>query len=310
MKNSKVENIYTLKEKFASLVRFYIKRNHVAQADLARIFNLTPSAICQMINCNILFELEQVSIIGKVLKLSDDELFELQSIIYKIRNGASLHSPFNKLVKKLRKGKKYSIADLSCLSQIPRKRLTEFEENFETDITQEELETLSQIFEYKLRDLCNLASMCGHEIIDNDDEEEDDSLNENSSFELTRKVPLIEIDELSIYNNNLDLQAIVNSKIFRYYEHATEKEVIALEASNSLLSIPFPGRTILIAREYNELDPTAKVFVGMDKKECCYLFNRDDFGNFNYFFSGQYFTKAPKLKWRLTIEEIIISTEE
>ena len=308
MKNNKIENVFSLKEKFAHLLQFYIKRSHVSQADLARLFNVTPSAICQMIKCSILFDLEQMNIIAKAIKLKDEELFELTNMLYKLNNGALLHSPFNKLLKKLRKEKKYSIADLSVASQIPRRRLNELEENFETTIHIDEATTLANIYDYSLRDLLKCAKNGMHQIIDPEDD--DNTLGESVQIVQENKIPLMPLKELRYHNSNIGFQALIESKNYNHYEYLSEKEVIAIEADNEFLELPFNGTTIIIAREYHPEDPSAKVFIGMDKKENYYVFSSDTFGNFNHFFTGEYSLKAPNLKWQMTVEEIIIKPQE
>lgn len=303
----KIENIFAMKEKFARLIRFYAQRNHVSQATLANLFGITPSAICQMIDCNILFNLEELSIVAKALKLKEEEHYELQLLLSRIRNGAILHSPFNRLMKKLRKEHKMNISEVSLITKISRARLQEFEENFETNIYLEEAEKLAELYNYKLRDLLKTAEISRHEIII--PEEDGDSLSDNSaSYTLPNHIPLFQIDELSKYETAMGFQGFVDAKKINFYNYTSAKNVVALEADNELLDIPFSGKSILIVREYFEEDPTVKLIIGMDKKESYHLFNYDSFKNYNYLISGKYSVKAPKLKWMLTVEELIIKT--
>ena len=118
------------------------------------------------------------------------------------------------------------------------------------------------------------------------------------------------LNELSCYSNNIGFQVIIETKTCNQYEYISEKDVIAIEADNELLNIPFKGTTILIAREYFTEDPSAKVFIGMDKKENYYVFSSDNVGNCNHLFTGKSSEKSPNLKWQLTIEEIIINPME
>ncbi len=315
MKIINTENMTGMKKEFAAKVRDYLKRSHLPQTNLATLLNLTPSAICQMIDCYILFKPEQLAIIAKALKLTEEEYYDLKSLLFKMRNGSALSSPFNKLMLQLRKTKGCTIAELAKMTKIKRVKLKSIEEDYDVILDFDELAILADTYEYKLHELIKKAENCHHTILGADDD--DDLLNCTLSdsyetpFMKDDLIPMFDIEDFTNHNDNINFDAIVMSSTAETYSYNSDRKVIALKATNELLENPCPGETILIARPKKDDvgDENAKLFVGMSKKHTFYIFYFDRFGNFTPLYGKPTNYKTPTLKWQFVVDEIIIKPE-
>ena len=314
MKIINTENMTSMKKEFAAKVRDYLKRSHLPQTNLATLLNLTPSAICQMIDCYILFKPEQLSIIAKAMKLTEDEYYDLKSLLFKMRNGSALSSPFNKLMLQLRKNKGCTIAELAKMTKIKRVKLKSMEEDYDAILDFDELVSLSTVYDYKLHELIKKAENSHHTILgidDDDDDFQDSTLNDSYSTPFIKDdlIPMFDIEDFTNHNDNINFDAIVMSSTAETYTYSSDRKVIALKATNELLDNPCPGETVLIVRPKQEDDENAKLFVGMTKKRSFYIFYFDRFGNFTPLYGKPTNYKTPTLKWQFTVDEIIIKPE-
>ena len=104
---------------FQENLKKYLKRAKLKQLYLATLLGVTSSAICQMLKCRILMSRQQLQIVCKGLKLSNDETLELQTLLSNMRNGtAELRSPFNKMMKSYRRENNLAISKLSQMTGI------------------------------------------------------------------------------------------------------------------------------------------------------------------------------------------------
>lgn len=311
MKNQEI-----LKMRFASLMRKYTKRNKVRQVHLANMLDVTPSAISQMFDCNIAMGLSQLSLIARALKINDDELFELQALLNKIRNGdVTVRSPFNKLMKKLRRSNHYSIAQLSALTGIGRVVLKAYEDNFAVTIRPQDAEILANLYK------CEVSDLIKNAIIANDDENGETYDNPNveytsvaeaqKGYKQEIQVPILNIDELTVFSTNAGLVNFADARSIDMLPNRTyDCEVVAVIANNEKLNMILPGKTILILKEYDAKDHSANVFLGLDKKGDYIIFSKKKSDIATLLTTKETETVASKIKWQLPIVEIIIQPND
>lgn len=139
-------NATDLRWNIAILLKKYVKRSKLRQYEIAVRLGITASAVCQMVTGKMSMTFSQLNELSKILKLSDDEIYELRSLLVKLRsNGNNLKSPFNIFMRACRRRKHYNLYQLSKATGIQRPRLVRFENDVEFEFTEDDANKLGEV---------------------------------------------------------------------------------------------------------------------------------------------------------------------
>ncbi|MBR1966983.1 MAG: helix-turn-helix transcriptional regulator [Lentisphaeria bacterium] len=296
---------------FSERLKSYLKRSKIKQVYLASVLKVTPSAICQMVQCRILMSQNQLQIICKNLKLTDEETLELQTLLAKIRVGEiNIISPFNRYMKSRRLEAKLSIAKLSNLCGISLVRLRSFEEDLSADFTYADAEKLSKIYnctpEFLLKKLPSFES---HDVVyeyPSANTGRLEAADNSAAYSDLKKVPLLELNAMKQYSGNADLMTFGQVSCNEEIDYCIEKSVIAIKMKSSVIDFSVPGELVLFVSDKKPFIFVSKLFLGMDKEKNFYLLQKfegkDDFYTCKADAAAEVFTE--KLVWTIGIYEV------
>ncbi len=248
-----------LKLKFGKLVSNYLKNIGIRQNDLAERLGVSGSAVSQMMHGKIVPNRQQLDVMCEMLKLSRVQIFELVSMLSKIRTGAeTLLSPFNQSVFSLRCQRGLTQQQLSNLSGVSVAHIQVFETCFEAVPTQEEASRLAPILDCAPEALLQSAGVGG---LSESAIGELEAGEARSSYRAERKIALLDLCDLDGYDGKTPIMEFVSRHTARLIDAAglPAMPLFAVQASGRELSLGLPGMlTVMLSperpEEFRELD--------------------------------------------------------
>ncbi len=146
--------VSNLKKHFCELLKKYLKTAKAKQLDIAKVLDISPSAVSQMLSGSITPKLQQLEAIMEFLQLDRNATAELRDCLARIRSGdQELRSPLNDFIKSERTRNGLTIEKLSQISGIPEDTLVMLENKLNVQPTPYEAVRLASIFN------CNVSEL-------------------------------------------------------------------------------------------------------------------------------------------------------
>lgn len=299
------------KKLFSENIKKYLKRRNLKQLYIATLLDVTPSAVSQMIKCSIFMSQSQLKTVSKGLHLAPEETLEMQTLLANIRNGeGNIKTPFNKLLRSLRREQKFSIAKLSTLTGISRVRLKSFEEELNVIFSEDDAERLSKIYGCSADFLLKKNRISAGSMEYLPEERSANSVlkfsDSEGAYQSQQKIPVVKLNDLINYQESVDIFVFGTLRCYEEMLYDSDKQLIGVSLNAEELDFPFPAETVLMVTARKPLIYVCRLFLCMDSSRKFHILrkieNKDEF----YAATGEDQDKpfAGKIRWSLGIVEI------
>ncbi len=235
-----------LKLKFGRLLGNYLKNVGIRQNDLADRLGVSGSAVSQIIHGKIVPSRRQLDLMCEMLQLDRIQIFELVSLLSKIRTGAeTLVSPFNEMVFALRCQRGLTRQQLSNLSGVSSSHIEVFETCFDAVPTEEEAERIAPILGCSAATLLQKAGVGGFSAAAAPELEAGES---KGGYRAERRIPLLDLCDLDSYDGTSPVMEFASRHAVRGVEAPglMVPELFAVQASGRELALGLPGMLMLV----------------------------------------------------------------
>ena len=251
-------SVTPLKIRFGKLLKDCLKNTDYRQNDLAARLQVTGSAVSQMMHGKIVPNQQQLDAICEMLALDRAKVFELNSMLSRIRTGAeNMLSPFNQTLFALRCQRGLSLQQLSNLSGVSVEHLRVFETCFEAYPTLDEVNRIAPILDCSPAALLQSAGVGGLNpslIAGLDGGEELEAMEYHAPYHAERQIPLLQLTDLDRYDGTGPFGDYANRHALKVldYEQFPEETLAAIHASGRDLTLGIPGTITLILGERSQ----------------------------------------------------------
>lgn len=293
---------------FSEKLKQHLKDAKVKQTHLSQKLQVTPSAVSQMLKCNIVMSLKQLQTICEYINLNERDTIELQTLLSNIRAGSSeAITPFNRFMRDCRRSKGWHLAKLSQESGISPIRLRSFEEDFTVIFTRADAEKLSAVFtDYTVEDFLKRLPVAPENNINFNY----DSVHSNAGvLEVAESAApyhpfkMVKIYELSKFNNFINTIDLFKFTDFESIEETVwekERDVVGIKANAEDIGIDVAGTVIFFVTDKKTFSGVCRLFLCKDSEKNFRLLQKvEDDDNF-------YITK-PDGKFEIYDNEVVWS---
>lgn len=238
-----------LKQELGNLLRMELKNRGIKQIQLAQALKITQSAVSQMLHGRTAPSMMQLDIVADVLKCNRAAIFRMQKLLAHIRTGnCIISSIFNETLRKYRKLRNYTSAELSKLSGIGLDELYELENNSFARPTPEQLDMLASALNTTLENLtCEKESFY-------------DQAGTSQPYIVAEKpataiytastIPVVESDALLEYESVIeplqDFIAAASKYSIKNFNNGPKQNIFALQMSNNNDAKFLPLQSLLL----------------------------------------------------------------
>lgn len=301
---------------FSEKIKAHLKEAKVKQTLLSRKLQITPSAVSQMLKCNIVMSLKQLQTICEYINLSEKDTVELQTLLSSIRAGSvDVITPFNRFVRDCRRRKGWHILKLSQECGISPIRLRSFEEDLNVSFTIEDAHKLAQVYSdddvlpedfiKKLPIGTDDASNINYPVR----EEEHcvlDVAEKATPYIARRRVKIYSLDKFKEYVSSLDLFGFADSEYLKEVESDIERDVIGIEADAAAVNMNIAGTVCLFVTDKKTFSGACRLFLCKDNEKKYRLLQKieDDDRFFVTMPNGKLSVFDGRVLWSLAIVEL------
>ncbi len=301
---------------FGEKIKYYLRRAKVKQLELAKLLDITPSAICQMIKCRILMNLKQLSTVGHFLELSEDEMLEMQVLLTNLRNGESdLLTHFNRFMRKCRKDKGLSLTKLAQITGISAVRLRSFESDFNAYFTLEDAEKLSKVYGITPDMMMKKIPDLSLEDITYPSHAQKvlpgvlEVAERGQTYIPETRIPVVALEDFLAFHDENDLFIFGDVRSQEEIAYDIDKKVVGVRAVAKDFGIDVPGDVIFFVTDRIPLIYVCSLYLCLDSSRKFRVLQKMENSNDFYYVmpSGEKEVFDEKINWSLGIIDIKFS---